>query len=98
MINLLLLLSCHFIGDFPFQGDWISANKGKSWEILFYHCAIYVATFIIFGYIGWRFALVLFVSHFIIDTMKARWKIIKPIWIDQILHFAIILICMITFY
>jgi hypothetical protein len=90
---LMLLIACHFIADFPFQGDWLGVNKGKSWELMFYHCAIYAGTFLIFAHASLLFAAVLFISHIIIDPMKARWKFIKHIWVDQILHIIVIIIC-----
>ena len=94
--NFLLLLACHFIGDFPFQGDWLGMNKGKSWELMFYHCAIYTGTFIIFAHAGLLFSFILFTSHIIIDPLKARWFFIKNIWIDQILHIIVLAICLLS--
>ena len=93
--NLMLLIACHFVGDFPFQGDWLGINKGKSWELLLYHCLIYTATFIIFAHVSLLFAMLLLISHFIIDPLKARYKIIKPIWLDQLLHIIIIVLAVI---
>lgn len=87
---ILLLTACHFIGDFPFQSEWFVTCKGKSWEVNFYHAAVYTCTFIIFAKISWAFALLLLISHFIIDPLKARWGIVKTVWADQILHFLII--------
>ena len=94
--NLLFLVACHFVGDFPFQGDWLGINKGKSWELMFYHCAIYAGTFVIFAHAGLLFASILFISHMIIDPLKARWHFIKHIWIDQLLHVAVIVICVLV--
>ena len=47
--TLLIWLACHFVGDFAFQSTWMSIEKGKSWEVNFYHCATYTATFILFA-------------------------------------------------
>jgi hypothetical protein len=88
----LLLIACHFIGDFPFQGDWIAQNKGKSFEVMAYHCLIYLSTFVLFAKISCLVAVVLFISHFVIDSLKARYHIVKSIWVDQILHLLIILL------
>ena len=44
--TLLIWLACHFVGDFAFQSTWMSVEKGKSWEVNFYHCATYTAVFI----------------------------------------------------
>jgi len=87
-----LLLACHFLGDFPFQGDYIGHVKGQSWEAMMYHCLVYTATFIIFAKISLLFALILFSSHFLIDPLKARYGIIKRVWVDQLLHIIIIYI------
>jgi hypothetical protein len=46
----------------------------------------------IFAKISLWFALLLLISHFIIDALKARHHIIKQIWQDQILHGIIIFI------
>lgn len=95
MDKLLWLLAGHFIGDFPFQSEWMVANKGTSWEINTYHALVYASTIFVIAKIG-NIELsalaffILFASHFIIDPLKARWKIIKSIWIDQLLHFIVL--------
>jgi hypothetical protein len=89
---IMILVACHLIGDFPFQSEWFVNFKGKSWEVNFYHAAVYTATFVLFAHIGLLFALLLLVSHFIIDPLKARWHIVKYVWQDQLLHYAIIAI------
>ncbi|MCH8741678.1 DUF3307 domain-containing protein [Patescibacteria group bacterium] len=89
------LLAGHFLGDFAFQVEWIKSEKGKSWEINGYHAIVYTATVFVVAGIG-DIALsplvlaILFTSHFLIDPFKARWGIIKHIWIDQILHIAVL--------
>jgi len=91
MINLFFFyVALHFIADFPFQGDWLGVNKGKSWELMFYHCLIYSGTFIVFGKVSLLVAFILFITHLLIDPLKARYKIIKPIWLDQLLHIIVI--------
>ena len=47
--TLLVWLACHFVGDFAFQSTWMSIEKGKSWEVNFYHCATYTAVFVLFA-------------------------------------------------
>jgi hypothetical protein len=93
--TLLIWLACHFVGDFAFQSTWMSVEKGKSWEVNFYHCATYTATFLLFVRPLPTLAAiaVLLGTHFVVDTLKARYKVIGPIWVDQLLHiFTIILI------
>ncbi len=85
-------LACHFVGDFAFQSAWMSMEKGKSWEVNFYHCATYTATFVLFVHPSINAILFLLVTHFIVDTLKARYKVIGPIWLDQLLHLLTIII------
>lgn len=86
--TLMIWLACHFVGDFAFQSTWMSMEKGKSWEINFYHCATYTATFILFAHpsLSLLAIITILVTHYIVDTLKARYKIIGPIWLDQVLH------------
>ena len=92
MNDFILLTACHFIGDYHFQSLFFDEQKGKSWEVNFYHAATYTATFVVFARVSPLATLILLVSHFIIDPAKARWQIIptNKIWIDQLLHFAVI--------
>jgi hypothetical protein len=83
---LLIWLACHFVGDFAFQSTWMSVEKGKSWEVNFYHCATYTATFVLFGGASLVAAIWLLITHYIVDTLKARYKVIGSIWLDQLLH------------
>ncbi|MBE3558420.1 MAG: DUF3307 domain-containing protein [Ktedonobacteraceae bacterium] len=83
---LCIWLACHFIGDFAFQSTWMSVEKGRSWEVNFYHCATYTAVFVLFAHSSITATIILFITHFIVDPLKARYKLIGPIWIDQFLH------------
>ena len=89
---LLIWLACHFVGDFAFQSAWMTIEKGKSWEVNFYHCATYTAPFILFAHLSVLAIVVLFGAHFVIDPLKARYKVIGPIWLDQLLHVATIIL------
>jgi hypothetical protein len=91
MLNTFLtLVACHFLADFPFQSDWLASNKGKSWELMIYHCLIYTATFILFAKVSLAFAAILFITHMIIDPLKARYHVVKQIWQDQLLHMVVL--------
>jgi hypothetical protein len=95
---LLAWLACHFIGDFAFQSTWMSVEKGKSWEVNFYHCATYTAVFVLFVHPSLAAIAILISTHFVIDALKARYKVIGPIWVDQLLHIlTIILILLLRF-
>ena len=88
---LIWLFAGHFIGDFPCQSQWMASQKGKSWEVNLYHALVYTFTVFVIAALGgfllslWAIALILG-SHFLIDPLKARWNIVKYIWLDQILH------------
>lgn len=95
---LLLWLACHFVGDFAFQSAWMSMEKGKSWEVNFYHCATYTAVFVLFAHATPLAIAALFGTHFVVDPLKARYKIIEPIWLDQLLHVLTILLILFLHY
>ncbi len=96
--TLLIWLACHFVGDFAFQSTWMSMEKGKSWEVNFYHCATYTATFVLFAHPTFLAVALILVTHYIVDTLKARYKVIGSIWLDQLLHmFTLILILLLKF-
>ncbi len=84
--TLLVWLACHFVGDFAFQSTWMSIEKGKSWEVNFYHCATCTAVFVLFAHPSLLATAILLGTHFVIDPLKARYKVIRPIWVDQLLH------------
>lgn len=91
----LWLIAGHFLGDIAFQPNWIASKKGKSWEINGCHAAVYTATVFVIAGIGSIILsplvlMIIFASHFIIDPLKARWGIIKSIWVDQILHLIVL--------
>lgn len=84
-MNFLNAIFCHVVGDYILQQDFIAKTKGENWYHLFIHCVLYVVPFrVIFG-IDWRLA-VLFVTHFIVDAMKARYKMVDY-FTDQIIHY-----------
>ncbi|HEX7733800.1 MAG TPA: DUF3307 domain-containing protein [Ktedonobacteraceae bacterium] len=89
---LLVWLACHFIGDFAFQSAWMSMEKGKSWEVNFYHAATYTAVFVIWAHSSPLATAVIFGAHVVVDPLKARYKLIGPIWLDQLLHVITILL------
>src|SRR5438045_1396484 len=90
--TLLTWLACHFVGDFAFQSTWMSVEKGKSWEVNFYRSATYTAVFVLFAHPSILAIAILFGTHFVIDPLKARYKLIDPIWVDQCLHFLTIIL------
>lgn len=86
--NIIKIIMCHLIGDYVLQVDFIAKSKGENWYHLLVHCTLYVLPFYIaFGF-GYEL-LPLFVTHIIIDALKARYKKINYS-ADQILHYAIV--------
>jgi hypothetical protein len=70
----------------------MSVEKGKSWEVNFYHCATYTATFVLFAHPSITAVVALLLTHFVVDALKARYKVIGSIWLDQLLHFVTIIL------
>src|SRR3984893_5118430 len=93
--TIVIWLACHFIGDFAFQSAWMSMEKGKSWEVNFYHSATYTAVFVLFAHPSLLAIAILFATHFVVDPLKSRYKLIGPIWVDQLLHILTILLILI---
>lgn len=89
MIDLIFkLIMCHLVGDYFLQSDFIAKTKGENVYHLFVHCALYVLPFyFVFGLV-WQL-IVIFLSHIIIDALKAKWHKINYVT-DQILHYLII--------
>lgn len=100
MIILIKLIVAHFIGDFLLQPkSWVEEKenrKAKSVK-LYLHILIHglLAMFILWDCNHWLLALLLMVSHGIIDTIKlyAQKESNKSKWflIDQVLHIISIL-------
>jgi len=70
-----LFIIIHFIGDFLLQNKWLSFYKNKSVLVKAVHSFIYAVVFLpVLLYYGASFIvvklLILFLSHFIIDSDK----------------------------
>ena len=87
LIRLVIILACHFVGDFVLQTDYLAKTKGENWYHMFIHCFLYAMPFLLTFWFDWRL-LILFVSHFIIDTLKARYHKIGYL-LDQVLHLLV---------
>jgi len=93
MEQFILLLACHFIGDIALQSRWLADGKKNSLEINFYHVAVYISVFILFG-IGLSnlSLIILFTTHFVIDFVKSHFNnILKHVWQDQLLHILVLI-------
>lgn len=87
------LVLCHFLGDYVFQTDFLARTKGENWWHMLAHCIMYTTPFICFFGFNLNIA-VLFLSHFIIDSAKARYKKINYVS-DQLLHIGTLVIYLI---
>ena len=94
------LVAIHWVMDFVCQSDYMAVNKSKNINVLAAHCAIYAAPFIFFNI---NYAVLLFMSHFLIDFCTSRgtsylWKHKKVheffvlIGFDQVLHHIILFV------
>jgi hypothetical protein len=82
-----LLLTKHFIADFPLQNQYMLGKaKSEGWQLpLFAHCAVHmILTLAVLGFVCprlWWLAIVEGAAHFVIDRIKAaptlggRWNI-----------------------
>ena len=98
MINIIILLFAHYVLDYPLQGEFLAQTKGKYWYSLLAHSMIYgLGMAICLYYLGvfavWK-AIVLILSHMIIDYKKATAKnkdiaLTTYLYVDQTLHLVI---------
>ena len=96
-MTLLLLICCHYLCDFPLQGEFVSKYKAKYingnynpiwYHVLIAHSVIHtLPVLLITG--SWGLGLWMIVSHFAIDYLKCA-KVITFNQ-DQFLHGLVIL-------
>ena len=88
------LIFAHFFGDFAFQSDIMSIEKGRRWYVLGSHAMIWTACISIalafqFNFAYWK-AIFLFLGHFTIDMAKTRLpkeqRMGWGMYLDQFLH------------
>lgn len=91
MIKLIItLIFCHLIGDYVLQTDFIAKTKGTNWYHLIVHCALYCVPFFVIYGLTWQL-LFIFVTHMIIDPLKAKYDKINYVT-DQSLHYMAMLV------
>lgn len=82
--KVLMLLFCHFVGDYALQSDFIAKTKGANWWHLIVHSTLYLLPFYVcFGVSA--VLLVTWIIHFVTDACKARYRVIGYIT-DQVVH------------
>ena len=104
MSILLRLLLAHIIADFFLQTKWMvegKENGGKrSMRMLTLHSSIHslMAYLIVGDWSVWYIAIVIFVTHFIIDWCKIQFRgnSVSAFLIDQLSHVAVIFVLWMT--
>lgn len=97
-IIILILIWMHFLGDFLFQSDNMALNKSKSFQWLGIHSLVYA---LFFWWTGIIFAIIVGVTHFIVDGITSRvtgllWEKGERHWfftligLDQAIHLSIL--------
>ena len=84
---ILLILILHFIGDFLFQSNYMATNKSKDSKALSFHIFAYM---IPLGIIGFWYAIINGILHFIIDYLTSR--ITSKLWKEQKIHWFFVTI------
>lgn len=92
------LILAHFITDFLLQPkSWVEERVIKHFaspKLYLHVCITAILAFAIMGFQHWLVALVILVSHFVIDGWKSYQKPTLTNFIaDQILHISVIFIC-----
>ena len=95
MIKVIVLIMCHILGDYVLQTRFIAESKGMNWYHMFIHCTLYILPFMIYFGFTWHLW-ILFISHFIIDSLKARYCKIDYMN-DQLLHWLIMMLYYLAF-
>lgn len=106
MKELLILYVANLILDYPLQGTFLAEFKSKNNYILFVHCAIWALGLSVvlmpLGLFAWWKVAMLLIGHIIIDYWKCRglykkWNIKDwtSLYVDQALHVAQVLLCLI---
>lgn len=93
MNEIIKLIFCHLIGDYVLQIDFIAKSKGINLYHMFVHCMLYCVPFAYLYGIDWRLC-VIFISHIVVDLLKARYKKISYMQ-DQVLHYIMLAIYLI---
>lgn len=101
-MTFLLLLSAHFLADFPLQGEWMAKEKYKVFKTqlgtlaLIGHAFIHALVLGVAGsLLGLDFTTVFLLvggTHFFIDLGKIKGY--YDAFVDQLLHFVVLLICL----
>jgi hypothetical protein len=96
-IWLLKLVLSHLLTDFVFQpASWVSNRKRRHFKsiFLYLHGLITAAVALLFiGPLYWKIAIIIFVTHTLIDGVKSYTNQIAWFFIDQLFHLLVITAC-----
>lgn len=91
--KILLLISCHLIGDYVLQCDFIAKSKGENRYHMLVHCLLYCVPFyFVFG-MTWQLGVIL-LMHGIVDPLKASFNKISYT-ADQVIHYLTLFVYLI---
>ncbi len=105
-IVLIKLLLAHLLGDFFLQpNSWVAEKEKRKLKSLklYWHVLIHILLiFLVFrSFEIWKMALVIGITHFVIDSIKLIYQRekTKSLWffMDQFLHLLVILACWINY-
>lgn len=84
---ILTIVFLHWFADFILQSDWMAQNKSSSNKALGLHIIVYTIPLM---YIGFLWAIVNGILHFITDYVTSR--ITKKLWSNQQVHWFFVVI------
>lgn len=77
IMQLMMLILAHYVGDYGLQTDWMAAHKGTSWYVAFAHACVWSWVIACTGMlVGMHInpfivILVLVIPHMVLDHVKA---------------------------
>lgn len=100
---IIMVIMAHTTGDYLFQSDYLAANKGKDFYVLFVHCVLYTfGVFLVFTLFGINLNSIqlcaILIAHIPLDYLKASGKSVE--WLggsttallyDQLIHYLVLL-------
>ena len=98
LLDIILIVWMHAIGDFVFQTRYIARNKSTSHWVLAAHCVLYMIPLF---FISWQFAIINGILHYPVDYGSSQLTtyyhkkenenmFFNVIGIDQAVHFTIL--------
>ena len=98
LLDIILIVWMHAIGDFVFQTRWLARNKSTNHWALAGHCALYMIPLF---FISWQFAIINAILHYPVDygssqlttychKQENEYGFFTVIGIDQAVHFTIL--------